>query len=233
MVLTGVNCQTPPASRIAPPSQWLVVTIIGDSKSSCSNFHCNAVASALNPPQAAKYPAAKIPVGIKGRPPAFWVRFIRANKSSTGDALGSIMAAIITHHIVNIRPAYPRDHAAGFISMAATPGIPEPRVMAIAVMPVPAPSRIQIQEGAMTVTRAANTTMRSRRSTALRTVVPVAVFGHLRQGQGPTQSNGMCFAEFSVYSNLKPCASTDRIVDFPHVTTCGPGPVSLPGAFIS
>ena len=52
-------------------------------------------------------------------------------------------------------------------------------------------------------------------------------------GQGPTQSNGMCLAEFSVYSNLKPCASTDRIVDFPQVASCGPGPVSLPGAFIS
>src|SRR5271167_2644756 len=52
-------------------------------------------------------------------------------------------------------------------------------------------------------------------------------------GQGPPQSNGMCLAEFSVYSNLKPCASTDRIVDFPQVTSCGPGPVSLPGAFIS
>src|SRR6478672_10612403 len=52
-------------------------------------------------------------------------------------------------------------------------------------------------------------------------------------GQGPLQSNGMCLAEFSVYSNLKPCASTDRIVDFPQVTSCGPGPVSLPGAFIS
>jgi len=52
-------------------------------------------------------------------------------------------------------------------------------------------------------------------------------------GQGPTQSNGMCLAEFSVYSNLKPCASTDRIVDLPQVTSWGPGPVSLPGAFIS
>src|SRR5580692_9951097 len=52
-------------------------------------------------------------------------------------------------------------------------------------------------------------------------------------GQGPPQSNGMCLAEFSVYSNLKPCASTDRIVDFPQVTSCAPGPVSLPCAFIS
>src|SRR5258707_2858947 len=52
-------------------------------------------------------------------------------------------------------------------------------------------------------------------------------------GQGPVQSNGMCLAEFSVYSNLKPNASTESTVDLPQVTSCGPGPVSLPGAFIS
>src|SRR5215469_14359220 len=54
-----------------------------------------------------------------------------------------------------------------------------------------------------------------------------------RKGQGPSQSKGMCLAEFSMYSNLKPCASTERAVDFPQVTSCCPGPVSLPGAFIS
>src|SRR5437879_13221697 len=43
----------------------------------------------------------------------------------------------------------------------------------------------------------------------------------------------MCLAEFSVYSKLEPCPSTDRIVDLPQVTSGGPGPVSLPGAFIS
>ena len=40
-------------------------------------------------------------------------------------------------------------------------------------------------------------------------------------------------AEFSVYSNLNPCASTERIIDLPHVTSCSPGPVSLSGALIS
>src|SRR5437773_4263694 len=49
---------------------------------------------------------------------------------------------------------------------------------------------------------------------------------------GPCQSNGMCFAELTVQPNLWPNASTSRIVDFPQVTSCGPGPVSLPGAFI-
>ena len=49
-----------------------------------------------------------------------------------------------------------------------------------------------------------------------------------RYGSGPVQSNGMCLAEFAVYSNLKPNASTERIVDFPQVMSCEPGPVSLP-----
>ena len=49
---------------------------------------------------------------------------------------------------------------------------------------------------------------------------------------GPDRSNGICFAAFSVYSNLKPCAWTDKMVDLPQVTSCGPGPVSLPGAFM-
>src|SRR5580704_15635946 len=43
----------------------------------------------------------------------------------------------------------------------------------------------------------------------------------------------MCLAEFSVYSNLKLYAPTERMVDLPQMTSCGPGPVSLPGAFIS
>src|ERR1700693_5744839 len=42
----------------------------------------------------------------------------------------------------------------------------------------------------------------------------------------------MCLAEFAVISNLKPNASTERSVDLPQVTSCGPGPVSLPGEFI-
>jgi hypothetical protein len=50
-------------------------------------------------------------------------------------------------------------------------------------------------------------------------------------GQGPPQSNGMCLAEFSVYSNLKPCASTDRIVDFPQVTSCEPAHANRARAF--
>src|SRR5262252_10837809 len=49
---------------------------------------------------------------------------------------------------------------------------------------------------------------------------------------GPAQSNGMCLLEFVVHRNLKPNASTEQIVDLPHVTTC-PGPVSEPGGFIS
>src|SRR5258707_10031045 len=53
-----------------------------------------------------------------------------------------------------------------------------------------------------------------------------------RYGAGPVQANGMCLAEFDVYSKSKPNASTERIVDLPQVASCGPGPVSLPCAFI-
>src|SRR5262245_63155722 len=50
---------------------------------------------------------------------------------------------------------------------------------------------------------------------------------------GPAQSNGMCLLEFVVHWNLKPNASTEQTVDLPQVTSCGPGPVSEPGAFMS
>jgi hypothetical protein len=36
---------------------------------------------------------------------------------------------------------------------------------------------------------------------------------------GSVQSNGMCLAEFDVYSNLKLYASTERIVDLSQVTS--------------
>src|SRR6476646_2995005 len=57
--------------------------------------------------------------------------------------------------------------------------------------------------------------------------------GSPHQRYGPAQSNGMCLLEFVVHSNLYPKASTEQIVDLPHVTSCGPGPVSQPGAFMS
>src|SRR5262245_39848980 len=50
---------------------------------------------------------------------------------------------------------------------------------------------------------------------------------------GPVQSNGMCLLEFVVHWNLNPTASTEQTVDLPHVTSCLPGPVSQPGAFVS
>src|SRR5690349_20132001 len=56
---------------------------------------------------------------------------------------------------------------------------------------------------------------------------------NLAPAQGPTQSNGMCLLELVVHWNLKPNESTEQTVDLPQVTSCGPGPVSLPGAFIS
>ena len=46
-----------------------------------------------------------MPVGTYGRPPARSRRLMRAKISSMGEALGSIIAAIITHHIENISTA--------------------------------------------------------------------------------------------------------------------------------
>jgi hypothetical protein len=56
------------------------------------------------------------------------------------------------------------------MSMSGTPAI---CVIATALVPVPAPRMIQIQETTMTAIRAVTTTQRSRRSTASRTVVSV------------------------------------------------------------
>ena len=48
--------------------------------------------------------------------------------------------------------------------------------------------------------------------------------------QGPVQSNGMCLAELTSQENSKPKALTLQTVALPQVTSCGPGPVSEPGA---
>jgi hypothetical protein len=40
-----------------------------------------------------------------------------------------------------------------------------------------------------------------------------------KEAQGPFQSKGMCLAEFTVHSKLKPKASTEQTVDLPHVTS--------------
>ena len=47
-------------------------------------------------------------------------------------------------------------------------------------------------------------------------------------GQGPPQSNGMCLAEFSVYSNLKPCAIVGKIKAWAKAIS---GPTSPPGKY--
>src|SRR5262252_5085019 len=56
---------------------------------------------------------------------------------------------------------------------------------------------------------------------------------HTVTRHGPTQSNGMCLLELVVHWNLKPNASAEQTVDLPQVTSCGPGPVSEPGALMS
>src|SRR3984893_936768 len=116
---------------------------------------------------------------MNGRFLAFSTRFTRANNISIGAAPGSIIAAIMTHHIANITAAYASVHAAGSIIMPVMPGMPDLRVMPTVLMPVPAPITIQIHAIAMTPTRAATRIMRSRRSTASRMVVSVTVMADL------------------------------------------------------
>ena len=50
---------------------------------------------------------------------------------------------------------------------------------------------------------------------------------------GPVQSKGMCLDELVVQCHLKSKASTVQTVDLPQVASCGPGPVSQPGEFMS
>ena len=46
-------------------------------------------------------------------------RLTVANSRIAGAALGTIIAIIITHHIANIRSAWPADHGSGSIGMSA------------------------------------------------------------------------------------------------------------------
>jgi hypothetical protein len=105
---------------------------------------------------------------------------MRAKSRIIGDALGNIMATIMIHHIKNIRDAYEGVHTAGrimaqcairivFISIAGdVPGM-DMVVISNAVMPMPAPARMYIQESTMTVTRPVMTAVRSRAKTDSRT----------------------------------------------------------------
>jgi hypothetical protein len=108
-----------------------------------------------------------------------------------GDALGNIMATIMIHHIKNMRAAYEGVQIAGCIMVACAMRIELPMlsredmpllltgisvvedalgidivVISNAVMPMPAPNRMYIQESAMTVARPVMTTIRSRAKTA-------------------------------------------------------------------
>jgi hypothetical protein len=85
---------------------------------------------------------------------------MRAKISSIGDAPGSIIATIITHHIASISAAYPIVQTAGLMTMSR--GM---RVISSALTPTPAPNTIHAQDSAMTASRAAITTTWSRRST--------------------------------------------------------------------
>jgi hypothetical protein len=124
-----------------------------------------------------------------------------------GDALGNIMATIMIHHIKNMRAAYESVQIAGCIMAACAMRIELPMlswedmlllltgisivedapgidivVISNAVMPLPAPNRMYIQESAMTVARPVMMTIRSRAKTASRMEDSCIVVSGRRRG---------------------------------------------------
>jgi hypothetical protein len=139
---------------------------------------------------------------------------MRAKSRIIGDALGTIMATIMIHHIKNIRAAYEGVQTAGCIIAECAIRIVPPMlfredmpllstiisiaedvpgmdmvVISNAVIPMPAPNRIYIQESTMTVTRPLMTTVRSRAKTDSRTEDScIIVSGRLRVWELPSDS---------------------------------------------
>jgi hypothetical protein len=89
-------------------------------------------------------------------------RWSAVARRTSGAALGSIIAAIITHHMRRIRAAWDGDQGAGL--MAAAP------IASVMAMPppggigMPMPASVQAQAEMATRARPAATTSRSRRS---------------------------------------------------------------------
>ena len=79
------------------------------------------------------------------------MRLTRANSSSIGAALGSIIATIITHHMENISTAYAGGPHRRLHHPAVHAGH---RVISMALMSMPAPSSSQPQAMARTATSA-------------------------------------------------------------------------------
>src|ERR1700749_2907758 len=96
-----------------------MLTIIGDKRPCACNAHCAAVAAAANAVHNARYPVTKATVL-----PASERRRFRFPKTETiGMAVGSIMAAIITAHMMKTGSQFAHDQSdIGIVSCAA--GLP-------------------------------------------------------------------------------------------------------------
>ena len=90
----------PAAINNEAPRTDLVGAIIDDSNWVFSNSHCRTVANTLKAP----HDNAKAVINARTAPidPSDLVRLSETNISIIGAALGSIIANIITHHIINI-----------------------------------------------------------------------------------------------------------------------------------
>src|SRR5687768_2957781 len=132
---------------------------------------------------------------------------MRAKSRIIGDALGNIMATIMIHHIKNMRDAYEGVQTADCIMAECAICIMLPMlfgddmpllspvisiakdalgmdmvVISNAVIPMPAPNRMYIQESTMTVTRPVMTTVRSRLKTDSRTEDSCIIVSGRRRG---------------------------------------------------
>ena len=104
-VLTGVSCQARRRSGSRRRAR-VVVAIIGDSSRAAPTPIAAPTAAALKPPHGDQIAERRtIRSALRSAAGRSLWRLTRANSSSIGAALGSIIATIITHHIENISAA--------------------------------------------------------------------------------------------------------------------------------
>src|SRR5271156_2385786 len=106
----------PAIANSAALSTGDMLTTIGDKRPRVCNTHCAAVAAAPNAVHNAREPATKATV----LPASPRVRFKLAKTDTIGMAVGSIMAAIMTAHMMSTASQFAADQSdIGIVSCAA------------------------------------------------------------------------------------------------------------------
>ena len=102
-------------SKSAPLSTADLLTIIGDTQPIDWSAHCAAVAAPLNPVHNARYAATKRSVLVR----SLRLSFSAAKQRIIGAAEGSIIAAIMTAHMMKTASQFANDHSdIGMVSCA-------------------------------------------------------------------------------------------------------------------